>query len=180
MDEERAIKLESIPGWSWEPLEDNWEAKYQELLAYVKKEDKIPSRSDPNCGFWVNTQRSAYKSWKEPEKYKPVRICMDEERAAKLESIPGWSWEPQEDAWAEKYQELLEYVEKHNKIPSRSHPTLGFWVRDQRQAYRAWKEPEKYKSVNRYMDEERAAKLESIPGWKWDMSGRRKTFKPMR
>ena len=30
-------------------------------------------------------------------------------------------------------------------------------------------ETDKYPGVNNYMDEERAAKLEAVPRWKWDM-----------
>jgi len=57
-------------------------------------------------------------------------------------------------------------------MPPPSHPTLGVWVNNQRSAYRAWKarlhgETEKYKEVKNYMDEDRAKKLQSIPGWRW-------------
>jgi len=99
---------------------------------------------------------------------------MDEEYARKLESIPGWSWYSFEDRWAANYQELRNYIAKHNGIPPQSYPTLGTWVSRQRIAYKAWQarlngETEKYKSVNAKMDEERARKLELAPGWKWDM-----------
>jgi hypothetical protein len=178
MDKERARKLESIPGWSWDPIEDNWEANYQELLKYVAAHNKLPSRSHPTLGKWVNTQRTAYRAWQarlhgEIEKYKNVDTFMDEERARKLESIPAWSWDPIEDNWEANYQELVKYVAKHKIIPPQSHPTLGKWVNTQRTGYRAWQarvhgETEKYKDVAYYMDEERARKLESIPGWSWD------------
>ena len=96
---------------------------------------------------------------------------MDEERAAKLDSLPGWSWEPYEAAWEAKFKELVEYVHEHKKIPPVSHSTLGYWVNNQRIAYQAWKarsneEAENYRTVTHYMDEKRAAKLEAVPGWK--------------
>ena len=84
--------------WVWDALEAAWQSQFEELKAHVQTHGKIPSRSDPNCGFWVNRQRHAYRAWKEPEKYKPVSSTMNQERASKLESIPGWSWEPQEEA----------------------------------------------------------------------------------
>ena len=111
MDEERAAKLKPLPGWSWEPREDAWEANYQLLLNYVRQLNKIPSRSHPTLGKWVTTQRQAYRAWQarlngEMDKYSSVAYYMDEERATKLDSLPGWSWEHLEDEWEEKYQEL--------------------------------------------------------------------------
>jgi hypothetical protein len=59
---------------------------------------KIPLLSDPSCGSWIDNQRKAYRAWKareiadETDKYKPVNSNMDQERAAKLELIPGWKW----------------------------------------------------------------------------------------
>jgi hypothetical protein len=68
----------------------------------------------------------------------------------------------------------LKYVATHNKLPPQSHPTLGYWIKTQRTAYKAWQarvhgETEKYKNGTHYMDEERAKKLELVPGWKWEM-----------
>ena len=31
MDQERAVKLESLEPWSWEPFKDAWQVKYQKL-----------------------------------------------------------------------------------------------------------------------------------------------------
>lgn len=36
------------------------------------------------------------------------------------------------------YQELIQYVRKHNRIPPASHPTLKRRVENQRIGYRAW------------------------------------------
>jgi len=179
MTPERIGTLESMSWWSWHPLEDEWQSKFEELVDYVEKTDKIPPRSHPALGFWVNNQRQAFKAWQackhgETEKHKDINSNMDEERARKLESVPGWLWDPIEDNWEAKYQELIQYVAEENKIPSTSHPTLGNWVNNQRMAYRAWQarlngETEKYKGVLHCMNEERVKKLESVPGWKWYM-----------
>jgi hypothetical protein len=180
MTPERIAILESMPWWVWDAFEAAWEAKFEELQEYVKKHGEIPSPSHPTLGDWVNNQRTAYRAWQarlsgETEKYQDVTNIMTEERAAKLESVPGWSWDPIEDNWEAKYQELLQYVAEHSKIPPVSHPTLGQWIDHQRMAYRAWQgrlngETEKYQDITNIMTAERAAKLESVPGWKWNMS----------
>jgi hypothetical protein len=179
MTPERIAILESMSWWVWDALEAAWEAKFEELQEYVKKHGEIPSQSHPTLGDWIANQRIAYRAWQarlsgETAKYQGVEVIMTEERAAKLDSVPGWSWDPLEDNWEAKYQELLLYVAQHNKIPTQRHPTLGIWVKTQRMAYRAWQarlngETDKYQGVNEIMTEERAAKLESVPGWKWNI-----------
>jgi hypothetical protein len=182
MTPERIATLQSMSWWIWDAWEAAWQSSFDEIVDYVKsKVGEIPSQSHPNLGKWVDTQRTAYKAWQarlhgETEKYKDVTHYMDEERARKLESIPGWSWDPIEDNWEGNYQELVKYVATHNKLPPQSHSTLGYWINRQRTAYKAWQarlhgETEKYKNVSSYMDEERARKLESIPGWSWVMRG---------
>ncbi len=86
-----------------------------------------------------------------------------------------WVWNAQEAAWQSQFEELKAYVQKHGKIPLLSDPSCGSWIDNQRNIYRAWKicgsgeDTDKYKDVRNYMDEERAAKLTAVPGWKWDM-----------
>jgi hypothetical protein len=179
MTPERIHILESMSWWVWDALEAAWESQFEELQEYVKKQGEIPPVSHPTLGDWIDNQRSAYRAWQgrlngETEKYQGVNHIMTEERAAKLESVPGWLWDPVEDNWEAKYQELLQYVAQHNKIPPVRHPTLGAWINHQRIAYRAWQarlngDTEKYQSVEHVMNEERAAKLESVPSWKWNM-----------
>jgi len=99
---------------------------------------------------------------------------MTPDRIVILESMSWWSWDAHEDAWQSNFEELVDYEKRTSEIPPQSHPTLGYWINDQRRAYRARKacpngEIEKYKGVTNYMDEERARKLESIPSWQWDM-----------
>jgi len=181
IDQESGDQLESIPGWSWDPVEANWEANYRILVKFVAKHNRFPIIRHSTLGMWLNSQRQAYKAWKTGlnggrEKYKGVTNYMDEERADRLESIPGWSWDPVEEKWEANYQKVLKYVTKHNRIPPKSHPALRCWVNQQCMAYKAWKarlnkETEKYKDVTAIMNEERARKLESIPGWSWDLFG---------
>ncbi|KAL4519349.1 hypothetical protein Ndes2526A_g00438 [Nannochloris sp. 'desiccata'] len=165
--------------WSWDAQEAAWQSRFEELVEEVQRTGKIPPISHPTLGNWVHTQRKAYKAWQarvhgETEKYKGVTHYMDQAHADQLESIPGWSWDPLADNWEANYGALFEYVAEHNRIPPRSHPTLGSWVSTQRTAYKAWQarlhgETEKYKGVKEYMDQERARKLQLVPGWKWDM-----------
>jgi hypothetical protein len=115
---QRRQELLSLSSGKWRMWEEVWLDRLEEIIKFNYKHGRLPIRgakdkkelssaqwmnnqrtsrkipllSDPSWGSWIDNQRKAYRAWKEPEKYKPVTNCMDEERAAKLEAVPGWKW----------------------------------------------------------------------------------------
>ena len=75
-------KLETLDAWEWEPKKDSWEKSYKELVDFVKKNNRIPTKPRDNLGDWVTRQRSSYRQKK-----------LSLTRTKKLESIKGWKWE---------------------------------------------------------------------------------------
>jgi len=155
--------------------EEKWLDKLEIVINFYHKMGRLPKLTaegeEHRLAIWMNNQRSAKRCLDEG---KPCNNKMTPERIAILESMSWWIWDPYEAAWQEKFEELVDYVDRTGEIPPVSHPTLGYWVDNQRMAYKAWKarqngETEKYKGVLNYMNEERAKKLESIWCWKWDM-----------
>ena len=166
MDDERAAALEAVKGWTWDGADYDaaFQAKLEALTAHVAAHGALPLKTHPSLGNWIGTQRRAYKSWKEG---KPCNLTMDEERAAALEAVEGWTWAGADynAAWQAKLEELRAYVAAHKALPLRSHPSLGSWIGAQRAAYKAWKAG---KPCSNTMDDERAAALEAVEGWAWD------------
>jgi superfamily II DNA or RNA helicase len=84
----RIKKLESLSGWSWAPLDDDWNEGFEYLKAYVKKNGnaKVFSRFKTDDGFtlgiWVGSQRRSKK-----------RNTLTKDHIQKLESLTGWYWE---------------------------------------------------------------------------------------
>ena len=80
--------LESIPGWSWDSLEDAWWDNFQCLAEYYEKHVNVlvpheyKTLSGKSLGGWVGNQRTAKKNNK-----------LSQKRQELLESIPGWEWE---------------------------------------------------------------------------------------
>ena len=152
-------RLEALPGWSWDPRSEQWEERFQQLVQYVESNGTgvvpysyVTSTGD-NLGLWVTAQRRAKR-----------RNELDQQRVDRLASIPGWSWDPHTDHWAEGFEQLEKYVEAtgNARVPT-NYVTpdgyiLGVWSRNQRIA-------RKKKRLNQAQEE----RLESLPGWSWSV-----------
>lgn len=87
MPKQRRKQLESLSGWSWDPLEDAWQRGLQYLKAYrkAKRDCLVPALHKTDDGYrlgaWVNRQRFLYSKGR-----------MTSERIDLLEAVDGWAW----------------------------------------------------------------------------------------
>ncbi|CKI51574.1 Helicase associated domain protein [Mycolicibacterium smegmatis] len=153
---DRTARLEALPGWVWGIHDALWEGNYQKLAEYAAAHGSCaPTKSSDSDGFriggWVNQQRTLKNKGKLRADY-----------AARLEALPGWVWAVNDSKWEEGFRQLVDYTEHHGtaQVPARHHHDgypLGSWVPKQRDFYRAGT-----------LSEERARRLEALPGWSWD------------
>ncbi len=149
---ERVVRLESLPDWSWDVVEANWEEGFTHLCHFAEREGHagVPvehSEDGYRLGQWVNGQRNSYRAGK-----------LAADRIARLESLSDWVWNPKSDSWEEGFKHLRHFVarEGHARVPQgylENGYRLGQWVISQR---------------SRCQDQERRARLEELPGWAWD------------
>jgi superfamily II DNA or RNA helicase len=159
LDANRQSRLESIPGWTWEPINDFWEEGFEQLVDFVERNGHalVPQghvHNDFRLGGWLRTQRGSR-----------TRARLDRERERRLEAVPGWSWDPFTDKWEEGFRRLAAHVkeEGHARIPSDSvidGYKVGSWVEVQRR-----------KHAKGQLDARRAKRLEQLPGWMWSPHG---------
>jgi superfamily II DNA or RNA helicase len=155
LSRDRIALLESLKGWSWDVLTDQWNDGYQALTVYVAQNgDARPSATFKTkdgfpLGGWVVRQRK-------------TRDSLSQDQITRLESLKGWSWDPYKDQWNAGYQALTVYVAQIGDArPPATLKTpagllLGVWVSTQRQ--------------NRaLLPQDRIALLESLKGWSWDL-----------
>ena len=150
---DRKSRLEALPRWAWNVLEQAWEDQYCHLrkIAEETGSTKIPKGFTTPDGYrldvWVVKERMRKES-------------MSAKQAARLEALPGWSWDVLADNWENCFRYLQEFADRegHCLVNSRYKTedgfTLGVWVANQR--------------INaELMLADRKAKLEALPGWCW-------------
>ena len=157
---DRQSRLEALPDWSWGPRDSRWDYWYSALEDYVRvngsarvpRSDRSSSKAD-QLANWVQTQRTWY-----------AKGSLRPDRATRLEVLPGWVWDPHEAAWEEGFTKVQEYAAVYGDcIVPHSHMhdeyRLGGWVNNQRTNY-----------VKGTLRPEYAKRLESLPGWLWDVN----------
>lgn len=164
LSQDRAAALEAIPGWTWDALDDAWQAACATLQAFVAERGRLPlglevAQDGMTIGRWVRTQRKMQKEGN-----------LSQDRAAALEAVPGWTWNARPDAvprsatpslaWRTRLAALRAYVATHGRLPCRRDANctsrlLGRWVHLMRQRRST-------------LAETQILQLETVPGWRWD------------
>jgi hypothetical protein len=156
---EQAKRLDTLSGWSWDALTDQWEDGFARLTAFIEQyghsraSQKYLDQAGYRLGGWVATQRQRY-----------AKGSLAPERANRLEKAsPDWTWDPYHDKWEEGFAHLVAYVERHGnaRVP-KAHTVddypLGEWCKRQRDA--------RSKSN---LAAERFERLVALRGWSWDL-----------
>lgn len=135
---ERVRQLESLPGWTWDVLEERWHQHFAALQAFAVREGhaRVPAdhqEGSLRLGQWVITQRQNYRTGKLPE-----------DRADRLGTIDGWIWDTREAAWDVGVEMLHRFHGRtgHTNVPRawiEDGYRLGQWVSVQRGLIRSGK-----------------------------------------
>lgn len=159
LSDSRAAQLEALPGWSWHVRNERFERNLAALASYVAENGDARVRLDHvtpdglELGKWITKQQSAYKANR-----------LTQERIAALEAFPGWAWSRHQAMFDEGLTALRSYVNVYGSacVPqgyvAADGFALGTWVHGRRQDYK--------KGV---LSDERAAQLQSMPGWRWTL-----------
>ena len=151
--------LESLPGWSWSPKAEAWDIGFAETQSAVRELGSIQSvprnhksESDYRVGQWIQVQRST-----------AGRRTLTRAQTRRLESLPGWSWDPREDQWERGYAAAKKWLRANESLPPQdlevdaSGQRLSNWFKVNLKAYR---DPESTLSAAR------RERLAALPHWR--------------
>jgi hypothetical protein len=149
--------LETLPGWAWDAREAGWDEGFSYLERFVARTGDARGTGEHReegfpLGKWVKNQRSFYRA-----------SSLSADRIARLEALPGWTWDAQATKWEEGFSHLEQFVARvgNARAPWQHRDDddypLGQWVAKQRVLYRTGS-----------LSADRIARLEALPGWTWD------------
>ena len=153
LSSERKQLLQSLPGWSFNKRDQDWQAAFDKYADYVSNTGsaKIPAKylvdEAFDLGRWVAQMKKTFDN-------------LDPEKKSLLESLAGWSTDYREDKWNHGYSKLVTFTSSEgHACPPQSFKTmdgfrLGLWVSKQRN--------------DRVLNDDRIKKLEQLQGWSWN------------
>jgi superfamily II DNA or RNA helicase len=154
LEDWKTQRLERLPGWRWEAVDSRWDAMFAQLAGQLA-DDAIrcerDTRRPESVRIWIAKQRASYRSGR-----------LRSDRKARLDALPGWTWEPYDSAWQDAYEKLRRLAAKTGTSRIAVDVTsedfaVGTWVNQQRISYRSNK-----------LDPDKRQQLEALPGWVWN------------
>lgn len=124
-------RLESIEGWSWSPLEDEWVGSLANFKNFLLAQGKFPTNQDGVVGRWFRTQQKLYR-----------KECLKLHRQEKIEEVCREfglfvEWSHFDARWNQRFNELSEFVQQHKTLPTiKTNKSLKGWIRHQHDQFK--------------------------------------------
>ncbi len=132
-----------------------WEERLGTLAAWTAANghSRVPTDEvvdGVRLGRWAHEQRTLR-----------AKGLLPRTREARLEALPGWTWTPWEAAWERAFAMIQRFAAAHghSRVPQ-THWDEGF-------ALGAWAKAQRELQQKGRLPDERARRLEQLPGWYW-------------
>ena len=154
-------------GFRWKTTEDVWEQHYQDLVEYQKEfgHTRVPRgyKANPSLAHWVKRVRHDGNKFKE----NPTSVTISAAQIQKLDDI-GFVWENLNRSWNERFEELLEFRQKHGHCATHKESNVSKkllqWCQNTRAHHNAFLLGKKTT-----MTAERKKQLDDL-GFPWELS----------
>ncbi|UYK40055.1 hypothetical protein [Microbacterium terricola] len=105
----------------------DWWIRYDAVALVAHELGRLPRLSDgvlPAMVSWLANQRR--------------NVGLTPEKRAALEALPGWSWDPRDDAWIARAEDLQLFIQERGRAPrirsEGEERKLAYWHSQQRVA----------------------------------------------
>jgi superfamily II DNA or RNA helicase len=154
LSKERQQRLQALPGWTLNMLDDKWDVGYRHLVEYVEATGSAQVRQSHitddryRLGKWISVQRRIWDK-------------LSDDRRQLLAQLPGWTLDARGDWWEDWFRRLEEYVAEHGdaQVPQQyvapDSTKLGAWVANQKSNWAS-------------IRDDRRRRLKQLPRWTLD------------
>ena len=137
-------ELTVLPGWDWmfmpRPKIRRWNINANAVETFVAEHGRYPRSNSHQLRTALGLVEVRLHDWVRRQR----RTCaeLSTYQVARVEQIPGFSWEPLEEAWDRNAAAYTAFVEQHHRRPSiraaagTAEHRLGVWANNQRAAER--------------------------------------------
>ena len=137
-----------------EKTSSDWYESFGELKEIIESSGGLAAskhlQSNKYLANWIIHQRQNYFDNK-----------LEQKRITLLENLPGWTWNPLEDAWTTGLRQLQKYFDRYGDAK----PPISFIDEDEFPLGR-WVSKQRDKESK--LSTKRKNQLETIPGWVWN------------
>lgn len=157
-----AVDAELVQARLVDFLSPAWERNFIKLEAFVAAHGHSRPVSSSSLGEWCYQQQRAYRAG-----------ALDQERARRLEALPGWAWDRAGQRWLQQYDQVRESWSQRSGLdlsrseiagenlrcpePRSAVNTVGRWCARQRQLRRRGE-----------LADWHSDRLAELAGWQWD------------
>lgn len=140
--------------------EDSWYLMFEQVKDFIDKYKKRPSTKDnPSYAAWISHQIQNYRLKKDLMKVKNIYDEWTGFIGLKEYSV---YFKSLDDEWNEMFGKLKEFINKNNKLPTRSDGSIGNWLNSQKANYKAKKnaleDPVKYEQWTEFVQSSKYSK----------------------
>jgi superfamily II DNA or RNA helicase len=159
---DRIARLEALAGWTWNARDEHWWRKFELLTEYVERHGWPPARA--GAGMWRGSSMANFvrgcRAGYTVDGKEGGWLRQFPDRIAALEAMPGWVWNELDAAWEEHFDQLRRWA----TVTGHADPAFA----DEIDGFRigAWTIKQRAKIRRGQLDEERAARLRALPGWR--------------
>lgn len=140
---------------------NGWVRRVRELTEFTLVEDRFPRENNRAPAGVISSEESSLHEWVRLQRRSTTRDNHCDYQIQRLNLVPGFSWDPHDEAWQKSFELYQSFITVHGQAPRvRSQDTLerslAHWAAKQRSQHRR----------NR-LDDDRKSALQSLFIWAW-------------